>query len=118
MEKKVMCHAHGGPALKAAIDAGVHSVDHGLLLGRHARVAGADGRAGHLLRPDAERAEPAPGPRHALGMQKANEMYDDAARTLEAADKAGVQDRDGQRRRRLSVTATTAPRWSTSWTPA
>src|SRR3954470_9579093 len=34
MEKKDMCHAHGGPGLKAAVDAGVHSIDHGLLLGR------------------------------------------------------------------------------------
>jgi imidazolonepropionase-like amidohydrolase len=91
MEKKVMCHAHGGPALKAAIDAGVHSIDHGLLLGRTPEWLDQMAAQGTFYVPtlsvlNLHRVHGTP-----WGKQKANEMYDDAARTLEAAYKAGVQ---------------------------
>jgi imidazolonepropionase-like amidohydrolase len=91
MDKKVMCHAHGGPGLKAAIDAGVHSVEHGLLLGRTPEWLEQMAAQGTFYVPtlsvlNLHRAHGTP-----WGMQKANEMYDDAARTLEAATKAGVR---------------------------
>jgi imidazolonepropionase-like amidohydrolase len=91
MEKKVMCHAHGGPGLKAAIDAGVHSIDHGLLLGRTPEWLEQMAAQGTFYVPtlrvlNLHRIQGTP-----WGMQKANELYDDAARTLEAAMKAGVR---------------------------
>jgi imidazolonepropionase-like amidohydrolase len=91
MEKKVLCHAHGGPGLKAAIDAGVHSIEHGLLLGRTPEWLEQMAAQGTYYVPtlsvlSLHRIHGTP-----WAMQKANEMYEDAARTLEAAMKAGVR---------------------------
>lgn len=91
MEKKVMCHAHGGPGLKAAIDARIHSIDHGLLLGRTPEWLAQMADQGTFYVPtlrilNLHRVHGTP-----WGMAKANAMYDDAARTLEAADKADVK---------------------------
>ncbi len=91
MGKKVMCHAHGGASLKAAIDAKVHSIEHGLLLGRTPDWLQQMADQGTFLVPtlrvlNLHRLQGTP-----WGKAKANAMYDDAARTLEAATKAGVR---------------------------
>jgi imidazolonepropionase-like amidohydrolase len=91
MERKVMCHAHGGGGLKAAIDAGVHSIEHGLLLGRTPDWLKQMADQGTFYVPtlrvlNLHRAHGTP-----WGMAKANEMYPEAARTLEAASKIGVR---------------------------
>jgi imidazolonepropionase-like amidohydrolase len=91
METTVMCHAHGGPGLKAAIDAKVASIEHGLLLGRTPDWLKQMADQGTFLVPtlrvlNLHRALGTP-----WGKAKANAMYDDAARTLEAATRAGVK---------------------------
>jgi imidazolonepropionase-like amidohydrolase len=90
-EKKVMCHAHDGPGLKAAIDAGSHSIEHGLSLGRTPEWLEQMAAQGTFYVPtlsvlNLHRSHGTP-----WAKQKANEMYEDAARTLEAAMKAGVK---------------------------
>jgi imidazolonepropionase-like amidohydrolase len=91
MEKRVMCHAHGGPGLKAAIDAKVHSIEHGLLLGRTPDWLNQMADQGTFYVPtlrvlNLHRIQGTP-----WGKAKANAMYDDAARTLQAATKAGAK---------------------------
>ena len=94
----VMCHAHGGPGLTEAVEAGVTSIEHGLLLTEAQAAAMARGRL--LARADADDDQRA----RALGRGRGGRAADDArphppqGAGREAAARSGDPDRQGCRR--------------------
>jgi len=91
MNKRTMCHALGGPGLEAAIEAGIDSIEHGPCLSRTPDLLKRMASAGTFLVPTLRilvlhRVQGTP-----WGRRKANELYDDAMRTVQMAMDAGVR---------------------------
>ncbi|MCI0440378.1 MAG: amidohydrolase family protein, partial [Chloroflexi bacterium] len=89
--KRVMCHALGGRALRAAVEAGVSSIEHGSYLDEDPDVAYMMAEKGIFLVPTysvyvfhGERGTP-------HGRQRAKEMREHHVKSLELALSAGVK---------------------------
>ncbi len=90
MEKRTMCHAHGGPGLQAAVEAGIDSIEHGPCLSRTPELLEKMAARGAFLVPTLrilvlhrQRGSP-------WAKRKASELYDDAIRTVQMAMEMGV----------------------------
>jgi len=91
MEKRTMCHAHGGPGLQAAVDAGIDSIEHGICLSRTPDLLAQMAAQGTFLVPTLRvlhlhRLRGTP-----WAKQKADELYGDALATVRMAMEAGVR---------------------------
>lgn len=91
MGKRTMCHAHGGPGLQAAVEAGIDSIEHGLGLSRMPETLAQMADRGTFLVPTLrvlhlhrQRGTP-------WAKRKADELYGDAMRTVQLAMDAGVK---------------------------
>ena len=90
MDKRTMCHAYGGGGLQAAVDAGINSIEHGAALCHMPEAITQMAAQGTFLVPTLtilalHRIHGTP-----WAKRKANELYDDAVRTMQMAKDAGI----------------------------
>jgi imidazolonepropionase-like amidohydrolase len=90
MDKRTMCHAYGGPGLKAAIDAEIDTIEHGAYLCRTPELIEQMAAQGTFLVPTfrviaLHREHGSP-----WAKRKAQEMSEDHIRSVQLAMKAGI----------------------------
>lgn len=90
MGKRTMCHAYGGGGLQAAVDAGTDSIEHGAALCHMPETLAQMAAQGTFLVPTLtilalHREHGTP-----WAKRKANELYDDAVRTVQQAMGVGI----------------------------